>query len=403
MIHSFTCSNFYSFGDSATINFVVDKNAPNNSGYFVTSAGTRLSKVETVIGSNASGKTNVLKALPFLKWLIVDSFKEQPGEHLPVQPFAFCKKNKEASDLSVTFEIEGKIYTYAFSVSSSRIEEEILKVTSFVKEKKATKKLFSRTWNKATKSYEFDPGRFQLPKEFKNLLRDNASVIGTAARLNHSESKTIAKYWQNLETNVVEAGWVGDRLMPNATQQLLEAFAFFGDNNPLKKEAEKLLARFDLGLDSFQIKKEKTENGMNLQVRAIHTIDGDTYPMHLNYESSGTKQLFVLLKSILLALAHGTVAVIDEFDVNLHPEMLLALVDLFVQEDTNPKNAQLLFSSHSHLVLSRLDKYQIILVEKNEKSMSEAWRLDYVSGVRPDDNYFAKYLAGAYGAVPNIK
>ena len=49
------------------------------------------------------------------------------------------------------------------------------------------------------------------------------------------------------------------------------------------------------------------------------------------------------------------------------------------------------------------DKYQIILTEKNEKGVSESWRLDEMIGVRADDNYYSKYIAGAYGAVPKFK
>jgi hypothetical protein len=54
------------------------------------------------------------------------------------------------------------------------------------------------------------------------------------------------------------------------------------------------------------------------------------------------------------------------------------------------------------MLLNKLDKYQIVLVEKNENGISEAWRLDEVSDVRPDENYYSKYIAGAYGAVPKI-
>jgi hypothetical protein len=52
--------------------------------------------------------------------------------------------------------------------------------------------------------------------------------------------------------------------------------------------------------------------------------------------------------------------------------------------------------------LSKLDKYQIVLVEKDENGMSDTWRLDDVAGSRLDENYYAKYMAGAYGAVPKI-
>lgn len=365
----------------------------------------RLSKVETVIGPNASGKTNLLKVLPFLKWFITDSFTAAPEALLPIKPFTFGKSEKESTELAVTFEIGGKVYTYSVTLSQKQILSEELKLTSLAKEKKSSKKLFSRTWDEDKSRYELSGLSFELPKGFENVLRGNASIISTAARLNHQDSRDIAGLWQQLETNVVEAGWVGDRLMvmQNPVQQLVDALNFYNENEPLKKEAEKLLARFDLGFSEFEIKKAKTENGFSLETRAVHEIDGVKYPLNLSYESSGTKQLFVLLKSILAALAHGSVAVIDEFDVNLHPEMVMALFDLFIQPETNPKNAQLFFSTHSHLILSKLDKYQIVLVEKNEGGKSEAWRLDDVSGVRSDENYYTKYIAGAYGAVPQLK
>ncbi len=403
MIHSFTCKNFYSFGDETTVDFVVNDNAPKNNGYFESKSGTRLSKVITVIGSNASGKTNLLKILPFLKWLITDSFKSDPGAQLPVKNFAFGKNKKKAIELSVVFEVDGKVYTYSFKLTQYKILSEELRLTEFIKEKKSSKKVFSRTWNKDKKQYEFSGDSFGLPKDFENLLRTNASVISTAARLEHKESRDIATAWQRLETNVIEAGWVGGQLLPNATQQLFEALNFYSENKVLKEEAEKLLSRFDLGLSEFEIIKKATENGVNLHAHAVHTIDGEKYPLSLNYESSGTKQLFVLLKSILTALMYGSIAVVDEFDVNLHPEMVMALFDLFVQPETNPHDAQLFFSTHSHVILNKLDKYQVVLVEKNKSGVSEAWRLDDVSGVRSDENYYTKYIAGAYGAVPKLQ
>lgn len=402
MIHSFTCKNFYSFGEETTLNFVVNDNAPENNGYFTAPSGTRLSKVETVIGPNASGKTNLLKILPFLKWLIIDSFNSKPDDQIVIQQFAFGDAKSEPSNLSVVFEIDGKIYTYQFVITQEKILNEELKLTSFAKEKKSTKKIFSRKWNETSNHYDFDGENFELPKGFENLLRTNASVIGSAARLNHSESQLIAKYWGQIETNVVEAGWIGDHLLPNSIAQLGEAFDFFSENSLLKVEAEKLLCRFDLGLSGFEIEKEKKENGYSLNVRAAHMFNGQKQYLPVQYESSGTKQLFVLLKSILVALKKGNIAVIDEFDVNLHPEMVIALYDLFIQPETNPKNAQLFMSTHSHILLSKLDKYQIVLVEKNENGISEAWRLDEMSDVRSDENYYSKYLAGAYGAVPKI-
>ena len=98
----------------------------------------------------------------------------------------------------------------------------------------------------------------------------------------------------------------------------------------------------------------------------------------------------------------GGIAAIDELDAYLHPDIVEALVKIFMSPETNPNRAQLLFSSHSHQLLAEFDKQQIILVEKNDEGATDVWRLDDVSGVRADDNYYAKYIAGAYAAKPKI-
>lgn len=403
MIHSFSCKNFYSFGESGEVSFVVNDNAPQNNGYFTATSGSRLSKVETIIGPNASGKTNLLKVLPFLKWLIIDSFNMKPEDPITVQPFAFSDEKDQPTELSVVFEIDGKEYNYSFVLNKQKILSEELAVTNFVNEKKGSKKLFTRTWNNTESRYDFEGENFELPKGFDNLLRLNASVIGTATRLNHKGGQEIAKFWQTLETNTTESGSMRDPLSQNTIPHWFEVLMYYSENETLKKEAEKLLSRFDLGLNGINIDKKQGANGMTtIEVQGLHEFNEQKKQLPIQYESAGTKQLFILLKTILQVLDRGGIAVLDEIDINLHPEIVLALFDLFIQPETNPKNAQLLLSTHSHLILSKLDKYQIVLVEKNENGASEAWRLDEVSGVRADENYYSKYIAGAYGAVPKI-
>ena len=82
--------------------------------------------------------------------------------------------------------------------------------------------------------------------------------------------------------------------------------------------------------------------------------------------------------------------------------MLDAILGLFASRKTNPHNAQLLFSSHAIEVLNLLDKRQVMLSEKNEDCESSAIRLDRIEGVRSDVSLYAKYMAGAFGAVPNL-
>ncbi len=402
MIHSFSCKNFYSFKDLTTVNFVVNKHAPKSNGFFKDKSKTRLSKAETVIGSNASGKTNLLKALPFMKWLMIGSFSLNPNDPIAVQAFKFENK-KDPTELSAKFEIDGIVYIYKFILNSERILNEKLSFRSITKEKNTYKTAFSRIWNESEKKYRFNGKNFKFPKGFEESLRKNTSIIGSAIRLNHIPSQKIANFWNNIETNVIESGWIGDYLLANSDINFIETLDFFSENKILKKEAEKLLSSFDLGLDSFDIKKTKEDNGqIHIEAKGTHIFKGVKHYLDIRYESSGTRQLFTMLKSILIVLSRGGIAVLDEIDVNLHPEIVISLFNLFMQPETNPHNAQLIFSTHSHLILSKLNKYQIILVEKNKDGVSESWRLDDMSGIRPDDNYYLKYITGAYGAFPNI-
>ncbi len=52
--------------------------------------------------------------------------------------------------------------------------------------------------------------------------------------------------------------------------------------------------------------------------------------------------------------------------------------------------------------MHQLHKGQIVLVEKNADCESDAWRMDEIKGIRVDENIYAKYMAGVYGAVPRL-
>jgi predicted ATPase len=104
-------------------------------------------------------------------------------------------------------------------------------------------------------------------------------------------------------------------------------------------------------------------------------------------------------------LNSGGVAVIDEFETGLHSHMVKAIVELFYSPEINPKGAQLIANFHTdYLLQSTLEKYQIVLTEKNPDTLStEAWRLDQVKGAaRNANNHYAKYHAGVYGGIPNL-
>ncbi len=401
MIHKFSFKNFYSFKNESGVDFSVKKKAPKTHSYFKGSFGTRLIKCMTVFGSNASGKTSLLKVLPFLKWFIMDSFSQKPEEELPIKPFLFNSSIQNPTELSVEFEMQNKIFKYFLILDTKRVLFEKLKV----RENKRFKRLFEREWSKKNKKYLLNIKNYNLPQGFEKLIRANASIISTATQINHELSVAITKTWGKLKTNVIEIG----KFKSDASDAFYDTAKFFLNNPEFKKTADDLLIKFDLGLSGVKIIELKG-NKMDSQKKPVYVPLGlhkiynkeEYFPLSFNYESSGTKSLFLLLPTILMVLKEGGIAVLDEFDVDLHPHMISVLMDLFTSKDQNPKNAQLFFSTQHFQALEMLDKYQIFLVEKDEWGSSEVWRLDEIKGVRSNDNYYSKYNSGAYGAIPNV-
>ena len=175
----------------------------------------------------------------------------------------------------------------------------------------------------------------------------------------------------------------------------------------IKEEMEGLLSKFDTGIKSVEIKRKKSLDDNEISPEKInittkHGIDGKLVDMDFMHDSAGTRQMYLILAHLLKTKKDGGFVAIDEIDINLHPHLLEEMINLFLGEVVNKKNAQFLFSSHAHLLMNKIDKHQIHIVEKGENGESGIYRLDSVKGVRSAENYFGKYLAGVYGGVPNI-
>jgi len=399
MLHKLSFSNFYSFKDQVTIDFTVDKNAPDTDAYFSDIHGNRISKIMTVIGANASGKTNLLKSLSFLRWFIIDSFSGLgPNDEIDkgFSPFLFCTK-KEKSTFDIVFGINDEIYNYKLELTPKHVVRESLEIKN--NDTNRWNIVFERQLEGGIYVNNFI--KLNVPSDFDKIVRENSSVLSAARQINNQYAIKMVDYFSKIQSNI-DMSDVPDK---NIYNSIFSAAEFFQNKPAIKEKAEKILKRFDLGLTKFSIQELKTPNNSPVYIPFVfhkHSDDSQETPLVMFRESGGTGNLFVLLKDILAALETGDIVIFDELDKNLHPLMIPEIINLFRSKNYNPNNSQIFFSTHNVQILNELDKQQIVIVEKNEKNISDTWKLNDIEGVRPNDNYYAKYLAGVYGGIPKF-
>ena len=158
-----------------------------------------------------------------------------------------------------------------------------------------------------------------------------------------------------------------------------------------------LVRNFEFGFSRIDINEIWSDQ---YKIQVVHEVNGKEYDVgNLSKWTIGIINSSPLIFSVL---DNWWVLVFDELDASLHPEVVEAILDLFASKKHNPQNAQLFFSTHNPRILNKLYKYQIQLVEKEWNWESHTWRLDEIEWVRTEDNYYAKYMAWAYWARPNI-
>ena len=402
MLHRLEIENFYSIRERQVIDLRADAHAPEEPGRLAPlwpGSTERAPKVVALFGANASGKSNVLKALAFVAWFIKDSFDWPSEQGMPFQRFYDLTSVEAPTRLAIYlagFEHPDQAgdpeavlcrYAYEFEVGGSGnpiILSEGLYYWPAHSKRKA--RLFERNAEgEVIASRAFNLGGFR--QTLSKALQPGGSVIATLARMGHPFSKHLQAGASTITGNIlVDRQDVADNIAVQyyaARPKLMEAF-------------NREVGRIDLGIQGMHM-----QTGQNGPL-ALFTHEGFPIAVPMALESRGTREFIKLYPTILQALETGGIAVLDELDASIHPRLLPELLRWFADPARNPRDAQLWMSCHNASLLEDLIKEEIYFCEKDGSGRTSIYGLRDIQSIRRTDNYYRKYLGGVYGALPHI-
>lgn len=393
--------NFYSIRDRQVIDLAVSAKVPDNDGRFITLSGLRVPHVIALFGPNASGKSNILRALTFIAWFVQHSFKLEPDAAMPFLFFADESSANRPTCLAVEFAGPRYMlepfdsasnpyvrYRYSLEIVHSPIRPSVVsreRLDHWPNVNGGSSMIFERNISgeiKAGRSFNIKQAGSNIPN-----IRQNCSVISMLCQYNHEFSLMIRQ----------SASRVFSNILINSDDPSDADVAKVYNNVPgVLESLNKQINRIDLGVE--QVGLMTGYDGPTLSFR--HQGLGQSLPF--DRESHGTRQFIKVFPFIHLALANGGGAIIDELDLAIHPTLLPEVIGWFTDPQRNPHHAQLWFSCQNASVMDFLEKEEIFFCSKDSSGGSAVYALADIEGVRRNDNFMRKYLGGVYGALPMV-
>lgn len=413
MLIEFQVKNFRSFRARATLSMVAahfsehsDTNTfdPNLRGF------DRLLRSAVIYGPNAAGKTNLLRAVQFVKTMVATSASKSAMSSSLYDPFKLSRATRNApSEFQVTFAQDGTRYEYGFSIGSDHIEKEWLVEHVHTR----GRVLFDRSYNHRKEKYEWKFSKFLRGQKstWSEATRSDALFLSTAIQLNNKQLLPVFEWFQSRLVVVVGPTTLNESL----TLKLL-------DQPDGKERLLPFLREADLGVVDVTMEREPVPSGSRilsknlilehkhgdqtpnvLTITLSHVTDDPNNPMVFEFEdeSHGTQVLFKTAGAWLNVMMNGEVLLVDEIEASLHPLLVRFLIKKFHSDATNSKNAQLVCSTQNTSLLDRIlfRRDQVWFVEKKPDGESQLYPLTDFSP-RNDESFERGYMRGRYGALP---
>jgi hypothetical protein len=387
--------------------------------------------VAAIYGANASGKSNLLDALRWMRYAVRSSYAEwEPGAGVPRHPFRLDKESRSRpSTFSVDLSLDDVRFTYGFSVSDAQVTEEWL--YTYPRQRKRV--IFERTGKKWTFGSTV-AGRLDV---IRGLTRDNALFLSVAARSDVAETVPVYRWISSALTQYRRQNYI--------RRAVIERLSASG---PSREELLELVRTADVGIADVRVNPNATNvewtvrslnealrdsdtdmprprkavvAGQTLTASATQALGVSTFAddvliffhgngdaqLGLRDQSDGTRSWLDLASVALDVLDTGGLLLADELDMSLHPRLVARLIELFADRRTNPGHAQLVFTTHDAVLLGTslgvpvLRRDEVWFVEKDQQGATTLFPLSDFHP-RKEENAERRYLGGSYGAVPGL-
>ena len=393
MIEEITFKNILSFRDETTISFeATPEDSLDNAHVRMMSNGTRLLRLGVVYGSNASGKSNLLKAVDALHrfWF---AEPQNMDTSTMAKPFLLNSTSpKEPSSFTMLFWVDGVRYKYELEASQNRVNREKL---SFYNTNRANM-VFERSLEDEQSVVRYNPNVQKISaEEQKALLLHCLPNMSFFAARGHV----------NMKMKHVDAvrAWMRNFMPLITPEHKLSAYgtSMLEGNRGFADYVLDFLGHADFNITNMSVKNDT--------VVFEHTIrNGDKesrYSLGIDDQSAGTTQVIGIESAIYEAMQRNILLMIDEMESSLHPELMEYVIQQFLRNDSE---SQMLITTHYDGLLRLIDdlirKDNIWFVEKNKEGASDLYALTDFKGLNKmsPNSICNAYRHGQFGAHPNI-
>ena len=405
MVLEIRIGNLFSIKDEITIDFraanIKSANAKALADNIFTENDTDILKTIVIYGSNASGKSNIIKAIRFCNAMVFESHKHNESTVYNFQPFKFNGYDNKPSNYFIRFISEGIEYEYSFSFTRLKIITESL----YYYPKGRITKIFTRDERIGkTKKEKYSFGdQIKRPMDVAENTSEKTLYISRASQMDREIAKEIFVYFHSkFILQYVGFGISTIETLSNQNkQQLIEALKIADSDiidvkiKTLKKPGKNISA----DLTSMTLKVEDVVQD-HLQIKTYHKASPDIAFDFLSEESQGTIKLFFIMLTILDVVKNNKVLLIDEIEDSLHPKIIEYIFNIF----RSGEKAQLICTTHNtkFLDLKKFRKDQIFFANKNEDGSTDLYSLYDYSDFRDTMDLEKAYLQGRFDAVPLI-